>query len=55
MDLVSGAKKKIIMMQHTAKGKPKVLKKCEYEVTGVNVVDVLITDKGLFKWQEGTN
>ena len=55
MDLVSGAKKKIIMMQHTAKGQPKVLKKCDYEVTGVHVVDVLVTDKALFTWKDGSH
>lgn len=55
MDLVSGAKKKIIMMQHTSKGQSKVLKKCDYEVTGIHVVDILVTDKGLFSWNEGSH
>jgi len=41
------------MMQHTAKGKSKVLKKCGYEVTGIHCVDILVTDKGLFSWKDG--
>lgn len=31
------------------------MKKCDYEVTGIHVVDYLITDKGLFSWKEGSH
>jgi len=27
------------------------MKKCDYELTGIHVVDVLVTDKGLFTWK----
>jgi 3-oxoacid CoA-transferase subunit B len=53
MDLVQGAKKVCIMMQHSAKGKSKVLKKCGFELTGIHCVDMLVTDKGMFSWKNG--
>src|SRR5215471_16013965 len=38
MDLVTGAKRVVIAMQHTAKGKPKIIKKCSLPVTAVRPV-----------------
>jgi len=48
MDLVAGAKRVIVLMQHTAKGEPKVLKECTLPVTGRRCVNHLMTDLGWF-------
>jgi 3-oxoacid CoA-transferase subunit B len=49
MDLVAGVKRVVVVMEHVEKsGAPKLLKRCNLPLTGAGVVDLLITDLGVF-------
>ena len=54
MDLVAGVKRVVVVMEHTEKsGAPKLLKQCSLPLTGAGVVDLLITELGVFEINRG--
>ena len=54
MDLVSGVKRVVVLMEHTSKdGASKVLKRCTLPVTGKGVVNLIITDLCVFEVEPG--
>jgi len=53
MDLVTGAKRVIIAMQHTAKGKPKVVNKCSLPLTSTRPIDLLVSEMAVIAFPDG--
>ena len=49
MDLVTGAKRVIVAMTHTSRGKAKIVKKCSLPLTSIRRIDLIITDMAVIE------
>ena len=53
MDLMTGARRIVVAMQHTAKGAAKILRQCTLPITSIRPVDLVITDMAVIAFRDG--
>jgi acetate CoA/acetoacetate CoA-transferase beta subunit len=53
MDLVAGAKHVVVAMQHAAKGKSKIVKRCSLPLTADRIIDLVVTDMAVIRFEDG--
>jgi acetate CoA/acetoacetate CoA-transferase beta subunit len=53
MDLVTGAKRVVIAMQHRAKGKSKIMRQCTLPLTSARSVDLVVTEMAVISFPDG--
>lgn len=54
MDLVAGAKRVVVAMQHSAKGKSKIVRQCSLPLTALRPVDLVVTELAVLSFHAGT-
>ena len=53
MDLVAGARRVIVAMQHAARGKSKIVRRCGLPLTATRIVDLVVTDMAVIRFDDG--
>ncbi len=53
MDLVTGARRVVVAMQHAAKGKSKIVRECNLPLTATRVIDLVVTDMAVIAFPDG--